>query len=191
MSYKSKISSENSYFEDYQQYNSSIINSILKEVDCVRNVGDKLSIECDKIQINISELEKSIEGLTDDGLLKRIDRKIKDLNSNLESRVKILNDYQSLTEDELSLFISDLMIGNNVVDINNDIKNRTLGIQGYIDNSKKSGTQFPNNSKIPAPRNSNQVDEIIVFVKTFIVKQNLHKDKFSKAFDLYMSENKN
>jgi uncharacterized protein YoxC len=204
-----------SYFEDNKQYSSDIINSILEELDSIRSVGNKLSLECYKIQNSISELEKSIEGLSDQDLVKRTQKKIDDLTKNLTKRNKILNDYNSLSERELSLFISDKLIGNDVVDINQNSKNKMFSVKRYTDgiiqNSRKQEEQkelsdtikkisdlpsreeiekmpaIPNKSKIPVPKNSYQVDEIVLFVKKFTERQNLHKVKLTKAFELYIS----
>lgn len=204
----------NSYFEDYRELSDKITNYIIEEINNIRYAGNKLSIECYKIEISITELEKSVQGLSDSSLLKRVEKKVKDLNSKLEVRTKILNDYNSLNDDELSIFIADKLIGNDVVDINNGVKNRMISLrrytQGIIDNSKKSKDgnkdeffdigsikdfkkvpQIPTKSKIPVPKNNNQVNEIKSFIKTFITKQNLHKDKLSKAFDLYKLNSNN
>jgi hypothetical protein len=202
-----------SYFEDNQQYSSDIINSILDEIDGIRSAGNTLSMECHKIQNSIGEFEKSIEGLTDQALIKRTQKKIDDLNSNLRKRNKILNDYNSLSETELSLFISDKLIGNDVVNIKKNSKNKMLSLKRYTDgiikNSKTKEEKqketfnkvpdlpsrekieempvIPNKSKIPVPKNSYQVDEIVLFVKKFTERQNLHKVKLTKAFELYIS----
>ena len=50
----------------------------------------------------------------------------------LIKRNKILNDYNSLSEEELSLFISDKLIGNDVVDIKKNSKNKMVLITSDI-----------------------------------------------------------
>lgn len=197
-----------SYFDDYQEYSSDIITSILEEVDHIRVVGNKLATDCYKIQISINDLEKSLVGLTDQILITKTNKKIEDLNSNLEKRNTILNDYNSLNDDDLSLFVTDNLIGNNVVDINKDVKNRIESVRRYtesvISNANRARLhvdipsikkfrktpQILHKSKIPNPRNENQVGEINSLVKTFIEKQNSHKDRLSKAFELAMSDSK-
>jgi hypothetical protein len=192
-----------SYFDDNQQYNSEIINYILEEVDYMRSIGSKLSVECNKIQNSIDELNASKIGLSDVPLLKRIENKLKDLTSNLDVRNKVLNDYNSLSSNELSVFISDRLIGNDVVQFDNSVKNKMDSISRYTDgiinHSKnikdklssdvisvreyKNIPDIPNKSKIPTPKNSRQVDEITLLVKKFIQNQNLHKDRLLKAFE--------
>jgi len=198
-----------SYFEDNQQYSSDIINSILDEIDGIRSAGNTLSMECHKIQNSISELEKSIEGLSDQALVKRTQKKIDDLTKNLTKRNKILNDYNSLSEEELSLFISDKLIGNDFVDINQNSKNKMISLKRYTDGIIKNSITkdkaenkvadiltreqvkempaVPNRPKIPVPKNSYQVDEIVLFVKKFTEKQNLHKVKLRNAFESHIS----
>ena len=195
-----------SYFEDNQQYSSDIMNYILEEVNNIRSIGNKLSIECNTIQNSITELQNSVDGLTDPKLLKKIEEKVKSLESNLMKRSKILNDYNSLSENELSVFISDKLIGNNVVDFNNSVKNKMYSLKRYTEGIiKHSGGKKPDSkdlvsfkkikempatptkSKIPAPKNSYQIDEISALVKFFIMKQNIHKNKLSAAFELYNS----
>ena len=128
----SRISST-SYFDDYQEYSSDIITSTLEEVDHIRVVGNRLATDCYKIQISINDLEKSLVGLTDQILITKTNKKIEDLNSNWEKRNTILNDYNSLNDDDLSLFVTDNLIGNNVVDINKDVKNRIESVRRYTE----------------------------------------------------------
>lgn len=199
-----------SYFEDNKQYSSDIMNYILEEVNNIRFIGNKLSIECNTIQNSITELQNSVDGLTDPKLLKKIEEKVRSLGSNLMKRSKILNDYNSLSENELSVFISDKLIGNNVVDFNNSVKNKMYSLKRYTEgiikhSGKHSGGKkteskdlvsfkkikkmpaTPTKSKIPVPKNSYQIDEISALIKVFIMKQNLHKNKLSEAFELYNS----
>lgn len=199
-----------SYFEDNQEYSSDIINSILEEVNNIRFTGNKLAIECRAIENSITELQNSVEGLTDPKLIKKVAEKIKKLEGNLRKRSKILNDYNSLNETDISYFITDKLLGYDVVDINNNVKNKMFSLRRYMDgiiknsdnHEKKQKEEFvdlptrkrikempaiPNKSKIPVPKNPYHVDEITLFVKKFIMRQNLHKNKLLAAFELYNS----